>query len=72
MDQIRVDGELVACLTGRTSPAEMVDAAGAVLGTFLPAAGEPEPTAEELDAAERNSKRRYSGDEVVAHLRGLG
>jgi hypothetical protein len=71
MDQIRGEGELFNRLASSTIPVELLDAAGNVVGTFLPAVREPEPTAAELDAIMRNAKRRYTGDEVIAHLRGL-
>jgi hypothetical protein len=79
MDRVRGEGEWFDRLAGATAPVELLDAAGRVVGTFLPAgrparpaAGGPELTAAELDEIERTNARWFTTDEVVAHLRSLG
>lgn len=69
MDRVPGDEHLFDRLRHRSEPVEVVDAAGNVIGTFLPAG--LEPTTEELDTIERNVRRTYTGDEVIAHLRSL-
>jgi hypothetical protein len=79
MDRIVADDRLPERLAVRVMPAEVVDKNGEVLGIFTPAhtpegfvPDRPELTLEELDEIERNCKRWYTTEEVLARLRSLG
>ena len=79
MTQIVVEGGVVEKLLNLSSPVELCDSSGQVLGEFrprpqvcgkLPEGFESPFSKEEIEAARRDP-RRYTTEEVLRHLRSL-
>jgi hypothetical protein len=78
MLRIKIDEHLPKVLRHVATPVALIDDQGNVIGHFVPKytvddfeTFGPEPTPEELDRIASAPGKRYSTEEVVAHLRGL-
>ena len=81
MEKLSIGCDLTRILPTRFAPVAITNAAGKIIGTYVPKLTwddvEPEggwPTDEELAADLEAAKHgpRYTTDEVIAHLRSLG
>jgi hypothetical protein len=77
MESVRGEGDWLDRMAGRTAPVQVVGPDGRLLGVFTPVpvsgpSNGAEPTADEMAEAERASRRWFTTDEVLTHLRGLG
>ncbi len=80
MERIVADARFAEVLAIRTSPVEVVDPSGRVVGVFTPSIApsddygiEPSDlTPEELDALANSDGPWHTTDEVLVHLRKLG
>jgi hypothetical protein len=78
MTRVIVDDILQSKLRNLTEPLELCDPAGRVLGRFVPEIDlsgyepwEPEFSEEELQRDEQSDEKRYTTEEVLAHLKSL-
>ena len=78
MTQITLDAALASKLHELGHAAELCDPSGRVVGKFLPLIDltkwkplSPDVTEEELDRIEESNEKRYTTEEVLAHLRNL-
>lgn len=75
--RIPIPADLKALLLNQTTPVELVDDDGNVVGYYTPPSSAPQPgeewpTGEEIAAKAKSAKRWYTTAEVIAHLRSLG
>ncbi len=77
MTRVVLTPELRDTLHGLVEPLELCDTAGNVIARVTPVVEkaksslEPQVSEEELDRREAANERRYTTDEVIAHLQSL-
>jgi hypothetical protein len=78
MSRITLDAAVIARLSDLTSPVEICDGDGKVIGVFRPKLDpakygplEPQISAEEIQRRAESKERRYSTAEVLEHLKRL-
>ncbi len=79
MDRIPVTNDLSTILPTRYSPLAITDDQGNILGHYVPKLTLDDvaleggwPSVEELEAIAKHPGKRYTTQEVIAHLRSLG